>query len=140
MKMKRLLSALASVILCVLLVSCGGSKTINEDITYSVYENDNSDFISFYLTTDLSLHANAWTHSIDGDDAFRVFYQTDETSSTGFLGLGREVQSETLILRPISEGSAKVTFSASGKDGELEKSFSLTVKRDSDGIFRITVK
>ena len=105
------------------------------DVRFTAYDNGDGDMISFYMTAD-SDKDGKWEYSADeGEDVFKVFFESEELKDYGTFGMEGTASYKTLVLKPISEGEAEVKFSLTEKDSE--KRFSVKVEKDDSGSFRI---
>lgn len=134
MIMKRLIFLFIAVLLCFSLTACGEDKDIVTEVKFTVYENDGTDFISFYMTSDVK-PLGVWEYSISDGKLFETFLETEETNDYGTFGLGGTTSYKTLVLKPVSEGNTAITFNLT--EGDAKKEFSLKVAKDDSGIFRI---
>ena len=53
MIIKRLIFVFVSVLLCFSLTACGEDNDIVTEVKFTVYENDGTDFISFYISINI---------------------------------------------------------------------------------------
>ena len=121
---------------CICLTSCNNDLDVVTDVKYSVYENDGSDMISFYMTSDIDPYG-IWEYTIGDSDIFEVFHTSDETKEYGNLFEKREASYPTLILKPKSEGKATVSFSLTSSEETRE--YNIEVTKDTSGILRIKI-
>lgn len=134
MIMKKIICLLLVLIFpCIVLVSCGEDKDIVTDVKFSVYDNGDGDMISFYMTSDTSVYGS-WNHTFN-DDNFEVFFESEELKDYGSFGNKTTASYKTLILKPLGEGEANISFSLTQGDKEYE--FSLKVEKDENGSLRI---
>lgn len=119
-------------VFCLGITSCGTDINVVTGVKNTVYENDGSDMISFYMTSDEKAYGE-WEYSSEGE-VFEIFAETEETKNHGSFGT-KKANFKTLILKPVSEGSAKITFTLE-KTGEVTE-YNLTVAKDENGILRI---
>lgn len=129
---RRVLLTIFALVVCLGVTSCGSNINVETGVKHSIYDLDNGDMISFYMTSDKSSQG-VWSYSIDGE-AFEIFDETEENQSHGKFN-NQTANFKTLILKPKSEGSAKITFTLE-KTGET-KEFILTVSKDENKVFRI---
>lgn len=113
---------------CIALTSCGEEIDVTTEIRYSVYENEGSDMVSFYMTCDIDKDGK-WIYSKDGLTCLNVYLETEETKENAHF--------QTLILKPTKEGEADVIFSL--EDGRYCE-YIVTVAKDDNGVLRIKVK
>ncbi len=107
------------------LVACGEEKEVEVGVKYSVYENEGSDMISFYMTGD----GSKWQYALAEDSIFEIFYDPTEENDGVYY--------QTLVLKPKSEGEETLTFTL---EEQGDRVYEATVKKDKDGVLRITVK
>ncbi|MBQ8895920.1 MAG: hypothetical protein IJY88_03915 [Clostridia bacterium] len=127
--MKKYIALLLALCLSLLCLSaCGGDEEeVKPEVKYSVYEKEQTDYISLYLT------------ARESDGEFSI---TPESPSTLTLlerleSSGNGAEYTTLIYKATAEGEDAFAFSLeSGKIFE----YSIKVKKDEQGILRITVK
>ena len=146
MIMKRfitLILALAAVC-CLVLTSCGEEIKYTTGVTYTVHENGTdenlTDMISFYTTAEND-EDGIWKYELENKEMFETVISNSETKESGFIG-GISVTYGTLVLKPLSQGEAKMSYTLADSDGKEKgkKIFALTVKNDDEGVMRITVK
>ncbi len=125
---RRFIFLILAMLFCIVLTSCGEEIDVVTEARYSVYENEGSDMISFYMTCDIDKDGK-WIYSKDGLKCFDVYLETEETNENAHF--------QTLILKPTKEGEADVILSL--EDGRYCE-YIVTVKKDDNGILRITVK
>lgn len=114
------------------------------DVTYRIYENGSgktkSDVIGFYSTA-ASNKDGVWEYSFnDGEELFEEFLSNSQSKESGMIDKLTVIYGTT-VLKPKAEGTATVAFDLKTEDGNLKttKYFSLTSKKDKDGILRLTV-
>lgn len=121
---------LLAVLFCICLTSCGDDIEVDTEVKYTVYENEGSDMISFYMSSDVN-QSGEWEYSLSEIKCFDVFYESAEEKSNASY--------KTLILKPNAETEEAITigFTLTESDGRQE--FKVSVKKDENGILRITV-
>lgn len=146
MIMKRffaLILALAAVC-CLILTSCGEDIKYTTGVTFTVHENRAGesliDMVSFYTTAEDN-EDGSWKHTLDNQGLFETVISNTDNKQSGLIN-GVSVTYNTLVLKPLAEGEATITYTLTSPDGteKDKKLFSLTVKKDKDGILRITAK
>ena len=125
-----LITALAAVIL----TACGENETIDTNVKFSVYESNGSDMISFYSTSETEI-SGKWEYSLDNNQILKVFHDTESEKNFGSFFEKKTASYRTIILQPVAEGEAFISFNTS--KGESEYSFKLTVTKDKNDILRI---
>lgn len=128
MTMKRLLLVLLSITLFIPFVSCKDEIEIETNVKYTVYENEGTDMVSFYMTSDKEADGE-WRYSADGLTCLEVFYEGDQTEENASY--------RTLILSPSAEGEDTVTFTL---DDGRKYEYLVKTAKDKTGIMRITVE
>lgn len=130
MIMKKLISLTLAVLFCICLTSCGedeATTNVDAEIKYSVYENEGSDMVSFYLTSDIEKDGQ-WEFSHQELKTINLAHDLDELQDDAYY--------RTLIFKPKAEGEDTLTFTlANGTSRE----YLITVSKDDAGIFRIKV-
>lgn len=134
MIMKRFIFVLIAILLCFSLTACGEDKEIVTEVKFTVYENDGTDFISFYMTSDVK-PLGVWEYTISDSKLFETFLENEETNDYGTFGWGGTASYKTLVLKPVAEGNATITFNLT--EGDQKQEFSVNVAKDDSGIFRI---
>lgn len=126
--MKRLICLILAVLFCICLTSCGEDEIqADAEIKYSVYENEGSDMVSFYLTSDIEKDGQ-WEFSHQELKTVNLAHDLDELQDNAYY--------RTLIFKPKAEGEDILTFTlANGTARE----YLIKVSKDDAGIFRIKV-
>lgn len=134
--MKRFFCLLLVFILTVpMFCSCGKDDLdVVTGVTYTVYELDGSDMISFYMTSDQKVYGD-WSYSIDESGIFEVFLENRETKEYGKMKNKGVAVYSTLILKPMSEGEGNISFTLSA--GDMKYEYKLSTSKDENGIMRI---
>ncbi len=145
MIMKRFITLILTLVAvcCLVLTSCGEELKYTTGVTFTVHENGTeetlTDMISFYTTAEDD-EDGSWKHELENTELFETVISNSETKESGFIN-GISVTYGTLVLKPLSEGEAKMTYTLTNDGKEKDKkAFNLTVKKDDDGILRITAK
>lgn len=135
MIMKRAICLiLITAFIAVLLTACGENEEIITNVKFSVYESNGSDMISFYTTSEAEINGK-WDYSLDNGQILTVFHDTESEQEFGSLFEKKTASYRTIILKPVAEGEAFISFKTS--KGESEYSFKLTVTKDKNGVLRI---
>ena len=126
--MKRLICLILAVLFCICLTSCGDPEIqADAEIKYSVYENEGSDMVSFYLTSDIEKDGQ-WEFSHQELKTVNLAHDLDELQDNAYY--------RTLIFKPKAKGEDILTFTlANGTARE----YLIKVSKDDAGIFRIKV-
>lgn len=126
--MKKLISLTLAVLFCICLTSCGEDEIQAEaDIKYSVYENEGTDMVSFYLTSDIEKDGQ-WEFSHQDLTTINLAHDLDELQDNAYY--------RTLIFKPIAEGEEELQFSLTNGTSQC---YTVNVSKDDSGIFRITI-
>ena len=131
---KSVLLIFFAIVLCLSLTACGQDKDIVTEVRFTSYENNGSDIISFYMTSDVKPFG-VWEYALSDSKMFETFHESEETNDYGTFGLGGTASYKTLVLKPISEGNATVSFNLT--EGDKKQEFSIAIKKDDSGILRI---
>ncbi len=133
--MKKLIITLLALAFCLGLTSCGDEISFVSGVKNTVYENDGSDMVSFYMTSDAKSEG-IWNYTLEGEN-FEIFAETEEIKKHGSFD-SQKASFKTLILKPTDEGSAKIVFECD-KNGDT-KEYTLTVTKDENKVLRIKVE
>ncbi len=116
--------------------SCGkDDDEVVTSVRFSVYEKDGTDMVSFYMTSDTKPYG-VWEYTIE-NELFEIFDENEETNDYGLFGMGGTASYRTLILTPVKEGEATISFKLT--EGDMKHSFSVKVTKDGDS-FKIEAK
>lgn len=133
MIMKRIICILLVFVFGISLVSCGDNNDIITDVKFSIYDNGNGDMISFYTTSEKGVYGQ-WEYTIDNSQLFTYFHDSQNEKDFGKLLEKKTAIYRTLILQPIAEGEAIISFKTNSN--EKQYNFKLTITK-KDGVFRI---
>lgn len=146
MIMKRFFALVLTLaaVCCLILTSCGKDIKYTTGVTYTVHENGTgesiTDMVSFYTTAEDN-DDGSWKHELENKELFETVISNSENKQSGFIN-GVSLTYGTLVLKPLAEGEATMTYTLVSPDGKEKdkKLFNLTVEMDKDGIMRITAK
>ncbi len=144
MIMKRIIALTIAILSLFLMTSCQKIEYVT-DVTYRIYENGSgatkSDVIGFYSTA-ASNKDGEWDYSfVEGEDMFEEFLSNSQSKETGVIDKLTIIYGTT-VLKPKSEGKAKIAFDLKNEDGNISttKYFEITSKKDKNDILRLSVE
>ncbi len=134
MIMKKYISLiLLLAVFSALLTSCSKDENISTDVKFSVYDANGGEMISFYTTSEKEIYGE-WEYSSDNPQLFTYFHDSKNEQAFGKLFEKKTASYRTLILQPVAEGEANISFKT--EHGDKQYNFKLTVTK-KDGVFKI---
>ena len=119
------------------LSSCGEDEPeVVTQVKFTTYDLGDGDMISFYMTSDVKPDG-VWEYDMENDDLFTIVSDNEETNDYGLFGWGGSASYKTLILKPIGEGEAVVSFKLT--EGDMTAKYSVKITKDGE-IFKAEVK
>lgn len=117
--------------------SCGDDEPeIVTEVKFTSYDLGDGDMISFYMTSDVKPNG-VWEYTIENGGLFSIISDNEETNERGIFGLGGSASYKTLILKPIGEGEAVVSFKLT--EGDTTAKYSVKITKDGSK-FKAEVK